>query len=275
MRLLTAALAATAALAGGTAQAASVEIKDAVARVVIIPEARSDVRVEILAANPSLPLKVRTVAGKTIVDGDLDRRIKACHGRDGKTSVFVTGLGDVAWDEMPQVVVRMPLEAVVEAGGAVFGSVGRTQSLDLSNSGCGDWTLANVKGRLRVNQAGSGDTRAGSAGEAKLRVAGSGDIVARAVQGALDVDIAGSGDVSATSAGGPLSVSIAGSGGAKVAGGRVPAMTANVAGSGDVTFGGVAGSLKARIAGSGDVRVKAVTGEVSKAVLGSGAVTIG
>ena len=55
--------------------AASVEIRDAVARVTVIPEDRSDVKVEFLTTNADLPLQVRTVGGETIIDGDLDRRI--------------------------------------------------------------------------------------------------------------------------------------------------------------------------------------------------------
>lgn len=275
MRLLTAVAATGLALAGGAAHAASLEIKDAVARVVIVPEARADIKVEFLTHNPSLPLEVRSQGGKTVIDGNLDRRVKACHGGGGRVSVYVNGVGDVAWADMPQVVVRTPMDAVVEAGGAVFGSVGRTASLELANAGCGDWTVANVKGRLRLNQAGSGDSWIGSAGEATLRVAGSGDIAARKIAGRLEVDIAGSGDVAATSVEGPLAVKIAGSGDAKIAGGHATEMTATIAGSGDVDFGGSADSLKARIAGSGDVRVKAVKGPVTKAIVGSGAVTIG
>ena len=59
MRLLAALAASSLALAAGVAHAASVEIKDAVARVVVIPEARSDIKVEFLTTNPSLPLQVR------------------------------------------------------------------------------------------------------------------------------------------------------------------------------------------------------------------------
>ena len=46
------------ALAAGAAQAAEVEIKDAVARVTVIPEARSDIKVEFLTTNSDLPLEI-------------------------------------------------------------------------------------------------------------------------------------------------------------------------------------------------------------------------
>ncbi|MDO8801150.1 GIN domain-containing protein [Phenylobacterium sp.] len=276
MRLLTVLTAASAlALVAGAANAATVEVKDAVARVVVIPEDRQDIKVEFLTTNPSLPLEVRSMGAKTIVDGNLDRKIKSCHGGGGKARVYVAGIGDIAYDDMPQIVVRMPRDAKVEAGGAVFGSVGKTASLELSNAGCGDWTVGNVAGKMNINVAGSGDTHTGDSGEAVLRVAGSGDVGTQAISGGLEISVAGSGDVSVTSISGPLTVKIAGSGDVSIRSGRATEVNASVAGSGNVDFGGVAGSLKAKIAGSGDVHVKSVTGEVSKAVVGSGNVSVG
>ena len=91
------AAAAAAALAAGAASAASVEVKDAVARVTVIPEARTDIKVDIIQANPQLPLEVRTFAGRTIVDGRLGRRVRECRGSGENVSVHVRGVGDVAW----------------------------------------------------------------------------------------------------------------------------------------------------------------------------------
>jgi hypothetical protein len=267
--------AAAMALSAGAANAASVEVKDAVARVTVIPEARSDIKVEFLSSNPALPLEIRTFAGRTIVDGRLGRRIHECHGSGENVSVRVRGVGQVAWKDMPQVVIRTPRDVDVDAGGAVWGSVGRSASVKLGNAGCGDWTLANVEGAMKISQAGSGDTKAGSAGEARLRVAGSGDTIVGDIKGPLFVDIAGSGDVGVGSISGPVDVRIAGSGDVKIAGGRATTMSVMVAGSGNVDFGGVAETLKARVAGSGDIRARQVTGEVHKTIMGSGGVTIG
>lgn len=276
MRLPIVLLAASAAtLAAGAAQAASVEIKDAVARVTVVPEARSDIKVEVVRSNPRLPLQVRSFGGKTIVDGNLDRKIRDCRGGGERSRVYVRNVGEVSWADMPQVVIHTPRDAEVSAGGAVFGSVGRSASLELGNAGCGDWTVGNVEGRLRLSVAGSGDTRTGTAGEAKLRMAGSGDVATADVRGPLDVDIAGSGDVTVASVGGPLNVHVAGSGDVKVLGGHAADMRVAVAGSGDVSFNGVADSLKATIMGSGDVHVREVRGAISKTVMGSGGVRVG
>jgi hypothetical protein len=275
MRTVLTIVAAAAALAAGAASAASVEVKDAVARVTVIPENRTDIKVEVIQANPRLPIEVRTFGSQTIVDGGLRRRIHGCRGRGENIRVQVRGEGEVAWRDMPQIVIHTPRDVDVDVGEAVWGSVGRSASLRFGNSGCGDWTVANVEGAMRLSQAGSGDTHAGAAGSAKVRVAGSGDTVVGDVKGALDVDIAGSGDVTVASVEGAMEVHVAGSGDVKVASGHATTMGVTVAGSGDVSFGGVADTLRARIAGSGDVHARQVTGSISKTVMGSGGVTIG
>ncbi|HEY0648542.1 GIN domain-containing protein [Phenylobacterium sp.] len=280
MRLQTTLLAAVAAtfaagFGASSAQAATVEIEDAVARVTVVPENRSDIKIEVISPNAKLPLTVRTAGDRTILDGDLDRRIRSCRSTGERSQVHVRGVGDIGWAQMPQVVIRTPRDVKVEADGAVFGSVGRSASLELGNSGCGDWTIANVEGAARVSQAGSGDTRMGSSGSLKVRVAGSGDVATADVRGGLDINIAGSGSASVRSVNGPLEVSIAGSGDVDIGSGRATAMKVSVAGSGDVEFGGTADSLRARIAGSGDVHAHEVKGEISKSIMGSGSVRVG
>jgi len=264
--------------AGGPAAAATaplaVEIRHAAARVVVIPEARQDIRVEVLHAHPGLPLVVRQAKGRTVVDGNLRGRVGMCVNR-GRPVVHVRGVGDVPYEELPQLAVRVPADVRIEADGAVFGAVGRSASLELSNAGCGDWTVANVRGQLKINQAGSGDTRAGAAGVLVARVAGSGDVSTGPIAGGATVDLAGSGDVTAASIDGPLRASLAGSGDVRVASGRAPEVVARIAGSGDVRFGGEAASVDARIAGSGDVVVRRLNGPAHKTVLGSGEVIVG
>jgi hypothetical protein len=262
------------ALTGGTVQAAAVEV-DAVARVIVIPEARSDVKVEVLRANPALPLVIRDNRGRIRIESGSPRKIRDCRIEGGRPVVHILGLGDVAWKDLPQVIIRTPRDVDLGAGGAVFGVIGRAASVNLANAGCGDWTVANVAGALRISQAGPGDTRTGTAESAKLRLAGSGDITTAAIRGGAQVEMAGSGDVAITSVSGPLDLRMAGSGDVTVAGGRASPMTVSAAGSGNVAFRGVADALRARVTGSGDVRVKAVTGEVKRSVIGSGTVIVG
>lgn len=274
--LITLGAVAAAVLAAGAAQAApSVRIKDAVARVVVVPENRTDVLVEMKTKNASLPLMVSTMGDETIVDGNLGfNKIANCRTTNGQTFVKVRGVGDVAWDDIPQIIVHTPMDAKVKAGGAVWGSVGRSSSLELGNAGCGDWTVGNVDGALKISDAGSGDIKAGSAGSLQISIAGSGDIDTQGISGDASASIAGSGDVEIAWVTGNLTAKIAGSGDVTVNGGTAKAVSASIAGSGDVDFKGEAGSVSAKIAGSGDVRLLKVSGPVAKSVVGSGSVYV-
>jgi hypothetical protein len=274
--LAAATLASTVAVAGAASAAPSVKIKDAVARVVVIPENRTDVKVEMITTNASLPLEVRQNGDEVVIDGNLRmNRINSCNSHDGKTSVRVRGVGEVAYDNMPQIAIRTPMNVKVAGGGAVFGDIGRSDSVDLANAGCGNWTVANTKGPMKISQAGSGDTHAGSAASLRVNIAGSGDVFAQAIGGDLEASIAGSGDVKVASIDGKLEGNIAGSGDITVAGGRSRGVDVNVMGSGNVTFQGEADSANVSVAGSGDVRIAKVNGPIKKHVAGSGDVIIG
>lgn len=270
-----------------TAQAprAGVRIEHAAARVVLIPEARGNVSVTVQAGDPRLPRpEVHTEGGVVVVDGGLERRIGGCGGfgfvlgsgphRDSTMRVMIRGIGPLTLERLPVITAHVPLDTAVKAEGAVWGEVGPTSSLEFANVGCGDWTLADVRGPLSVAQSGSGDVRGGSAAGTRVAVSGSGDITLRDV-GALEVSIAGSGDVRVRRAEGPLSARIAGSGDLTVESGHAPNVAASIAGSGDFRFGGEAGAVAARIAGSGDVHVARASGPVSRSVIGSGDVVVG
>ena len=135
MRLQMMLVAATATLCAGAAQAATVEIKDAVARVTVIPENRTDIKIEVTRPNSQLPMTVRSFGDKTILDGDLDRRIRNCHTRGEGSWVEVRGVGKADWADMPQVVIRAPRSVVLHSNGAAYGSIGRSANLEIHNSG--------------------------------------------------------------------------------------------------------------------------------------------
>jgi hypothetical protein len=258
-------------------QPPQIEIKNAVARVVVSPRAGPVVNAQVVGGDPRLKLKVRREGGKLIVDGNVRAgRIRACQAGGAKGGhVRVTDLGDLSWNQIPQVIVSAPSEVKITASGAVFGSIGRADAVDLANDGCGDWTIDDVAGRLRIGQAGSGSSRAGRAGSAQIRIAGSGGVTMGDVGGSVNIDMAGAGAARVASVNGPLRVKLAGSGDALVQGGRASAMTATVAGAGGVTFNGVAQTLKANIAGSGDIHAAKVLGKVEKQTIGSGKVMVG
>lgn len=291
---VTAAAVAAAALAGpALAGPPEVEVRNAVARVVVIVEDRTDVGVEIEQGSSTLPaLELRRRGDQIRIDGGLGRgrvaglriggdRIGSC--RSGPTdarqpgegaSVEVSRLGRINVADAPLIVIRTPRTVDLSVGGAVHGAVGRgATTVDLGNAGCGDWTVANTE-NLSISMAGSGSVRAGTSTRLDVSVAGSGEVRAGATRN-LDVSVAGSGDVWVAEANGPVDVSIAGSGDVTVAGGQVGAVDVSIAGSGDVDIRATVASVDASIMGSGDVHVAGVTGAVERSIMGSGSVTVG
>src|SRR4051812_13887811 len=156
--------------AGAAAAAPSVEIRDAVVRVTVIPEERPDIKVEMLTSNKDLPLQVRTQGGATIIDGGLGHRIYNCKTHGEHPQVGVRGVGEVKYEDIPQVVIHTPKAVMLEAGGAAFGAIGRSASLDLENSGCSAWTIADVAGDAVLRESGAGNVRMGSSGRLDLRL---------------------------------------------------------------------------------------------------------
>lgn len=266
------------------AEAGEVEIKDAVARVVVIPEDRSDVGVEIIPGSSNLPaLEMQRRGSDVRIRGGLrDRDIRDCSGEsagarqpgDG-ASVEMRGVGRVNLSEAPMIVLRTPRAVDVGVEGAVFGSVGRgAGSIELSNAGCGAWTVANTDGDVSISVAGSGPVRAGSARALELSLAGSGDVTAGAAQSA-EISLAGAGDVMLASVADKIDVSIAGSGNVVIRGGRSGDLDVSIAGAGDIEHRGEVRDLDVSIVGAGDVRVARATGAVSRSIIGAGDVSVG
>ena len=281
MRLIaTAGLAALAiASIAGTASAKDREprvvIKNAVARVTVVPQDRTDVQVVVKTHDPRLVLTVEKKGVRTIIDGDLKwNKIRNCRGTAETASADVRDMGTIQYKDMPEVIIYTPRDVEVGSSGAVWGYIGRADSVNFSNAGCGDWTIANVSGKLDIAQAGSGDVLAGDVGGLDLSVAGSGDTKLKAVSGRADISIAGSGNVIMASLNGNLDVSIAGSGDIRIFGGKADSVDVSVAGSGDIRFAGEATKVDASFVGSGDLWVTKA-GSVDKSVMGSGAVHVG
>ena len=262
-------------VAGPSAVGASVEIRDAVVRVTVIPEERNDVKVEFVTTNKDLPLRVSTSGALTTIDGGLGRRINDCHGRREHPTVWVRRVGSVEYKDMPQVVIRTPRDVVVDAGGAVFGVIGRAGSVDLHNSGCSAWTVADASGDVTLRESGAGDVRMGSAGRLSLHLSGAGEVRATQVRQGLDATLSGAGSVTINDLSGPLQAHVSGVGKIRVVDGHAGAVHASVSGLGSVDFGGRADSLDASISGIGSIRVKQVTGQVTKSVSGGGHVSVG
>jgi len=275
MRFQMALLAAAATLSAGAANAASVEIRDAVARVTVVPQDRTDIKVEIIKAHPELPLAVSVTGDRTLIDGDLRRRIRDCDGMDNRARVTVRGVGKVAYDQLPQIVIYTPRAVDVSAGGAVQGAIGRSASLKLRNSGCASWTIADVAGEASIHQSGAGAVRMGASDHLDVHLSGAAHIRATRVRQGLDAQLSGAGGVKVDQVSGPVEARVSGVGQIEVADGRASTMRASVSGIGQVEFGGSADDLHASISGLGSIRVKEVTGSVTKSVSGGGRVSVG
>ncbi len=281
---------AAAVLSGPTQAKASpeVEIKDAVARVVVIVEDRADVAVEVTQGNTRLPkLQVRRRGDEIQIDGGLGGRrfndaIRNCRSGpadarqpgDG-ASVEVRDLGRINVSDAPLIIIRSPRDVNVSAGSAVFGAVGRgARSVELSNGGCGDWVVANTDGSLDLSLGGSGDIRAGTSRSLDASLGGSGTIRAGAT-GNLDLSLGGSGEAWVAAVDGEVDIAIGGSGEVSIPRGSASSFEVAIGGSGDIDFGGTAGDVSVAIAGSGDIRIAEVTGRVSRSIVGSGDIRIG
>lgn len=248
------------------AQAQEVEIENAVARVVVIPEDRSDIQVTVDQGAAGLPpIEVRHRGSDVRIDGGLRRRIQNCRSggfvadptqMPSGVSVTVRDHGVVEMAEAPLIIIRTPMDARVDASGAVWGAIGRSDSVDLGAGGCGDWSVANTRGDLSVAIGGSGDVRTGEAQALEVAVGGSGGVTVAAINGPADIAIGGSGEVTVNA-------------------GRARALEVAIGGSGTVIFNGEVGDLDVSIAGSGDVRVARVTGRVQRTIVGSGDIRIG
>jgi hypothetical protein len=259
----------------GVRAAPRVEIRSAAAHIVVIPEARADIVVSVIGASPRFPIKVSRFGDVTFIDGDVGHRVRGCPLVDGKPGVRIRGMGQVAGDSLPRLAIHAPSNVKITAGDGVSGVIGRAASLDFENRGCGQWTIANVRGRLRVNQIGSGEARAGAAGSADLSVAGAGAIATRTIHGPLTAVSSGAGAITVDSVSGVVIVRIAGSGSVGVNGGVANQLNVSIAGSGAARFGGEAKSVNASVAGPGYVSIARATGPVTRRVFGAGEILVG
>lgn len=288
-KLLLAGSAAAFALVAQAASAQSMKVEHAVARVVYMPENRSDIAVEITQGNSNLPPLTVTRSGRdVVVNGGLgtrgrNNRIAQCRGgsrnqpveRPGEgSSVTVRGMGTIDMVDAPMIVIRGPRDVEINTSGAVHGAVGRgAENVKVRSGGCGDWVIANVEGNTEIGVGGSGRFWTGRADRLKVSISGSGDVIARQA-GAMEVSIAGSGDVRVQQLTRSATIAIAGSGDVQIEGGNIENLSANIAGSGDVDFGGTTRDLTVNIMGTGDVRVQRATGNVSRRIIGIGKVMI-
>lgn len=250
-----------------------VELENVAARVVVTAENRQDVDLKVAyGANSRLPkIMVHMEGAKLVADGKLKMRGLQCQGAD---AVKINGIGVVTKAELPVIYIKVPMDADVSVGGASFGQIGATSTLDFSQGGCGNWTVGDVAGKAEINIGGSGDVNAGDTRDLEVNIGGSGNFRGKSVA-ALEANIGGNGDIELARINGRAEINIGGSGNVSMTDGQVSKLQVNIAGSGDVRFGGEAKDVEVNIVGSGDVRVKKVSGNIQRSIMGSGNVIVG
>lgn len=254
--------------------AREVQLRDLAAIVRVVPQDRADVALSVTNQGPLPAPDLRISRNRLIIDGNLDRRLGSCHGRGSDFSVNVNRHGRLRGDQLPQLELRVPRDAVVVAGGAVSLRVGDARSARVTLAGCGDAEIDSVEGEADITVAGSTELRLYQAGSAKIVIAGSGDVRIGAVLEGLAASIAGAGDLQAQRVNGPTNLAVQGAGDVVIRDGRAELLTIVVAGAGDVVHNGSAERLDVTVVGAGDVRVRRVDGEINRRVLGGGEVVV-
>lgn len=228
------ALALLGAAAPALAQAAEVQLKDLVAEVRVIPEARSDFAVSVANAHPQLPqIRVTRTASGVLVDGGLYRRLNSCGVMGG---VKVKNGPTVSKKNLPQITIRAPRSFALRASGYVRGDIGPAQAVKLHAEGCGNWNIGQTAQNLDVHVEGVSNIDAAPARAASLSVEGVGNVDLVSVNGPLDTSVEGVGHI-------------------RVKGGRATSMRARLEGMGGIRFDGVADTLDASAEGMGSISV--------------------
>jgi hypothetical protein len=191
------------------------------ARVVVIPQARSDVVASVRQAAGAEPLQVRREGAALVVsDGSAPR--------GGRCPAKPAGEG-------PVVTVHAPMDVDIWSNGAIRGEVGPAAALRLASGGCGVWRAASARGPAELFQAGGGSIRLGQAnGPITVNVTGRGVVeIAGGVsrRGFLRVD--GPGRIAHN--------------------GRVGTLRAELKGSGDIDVALVTGQVQRKLQGTGEV----------------------
>jgi hypothetical protein len=252
-----------------------VRLQNVAAYVRVRPEDRDDVAVAIFNQGPLAAPRVRASGRRLVIDGQQRGQLQTCTVR-GATG-FETRTrrqGRVAGAQLPVIELRVPLDAAINASGAVRMHVTGAENVSIGLDGCGDVEIGRVAETATLAAGGYADIRITDVGELVAAVAGRAGIDARIVRDGLTVSVAGSGAFNAARADGPTNIVVQGSGSAAIGDGRADEMTVVINGSGQVTHRGSAESLDALIVGSGQVRVRDVAGETSSRVFGSGAVVV-
>jgi hypothetical protein len=272
MRALLGTGAAALALAmAGQAAAAELVFDETVARVVVIPEARADIQVEVRPGRNGAPaLRVVRIGDRVSVSGG--SRVRQCNFDGDSGWIKLKGGPRIDMDDAAYVTVRAPRDVRISGGGAILGSIGRSQTLRLDQSGCANWTAADVSGDLHAALSNGASLKAGAARTAHLTATNGGAVrVVRAER--LEATAVGGGVVKANTAG-VVVATATGGGMVSIEGGASRSLAGTAAGGGHIRHNGRVGELDADASGGAVIRVAQAGRVLSRSARGGSSVVV-
>ncbi|HEX8231795.1 MAG TPA: hypothetical protein VF559_00415 [Caulobacteraceae bacterium] len=273
------ALALAAAAAPLTASAAELVVDGAMARIAVVPEARSDLRVEVTpGSNPMLAVQVRKVGDRVLLHSDLV--VRSCTGdsdkdgrwRDMRVRFRNGAQADMA--EAPVITVHAPRDLNISGHGPVSGVVGAARNLSLRYDGCGNWRLDDIAGRLDAQASRGASVRAANVGTGVFRTDSGGAVSAESVAD-LDLDARNGGAISVARASGRARLNAQAGGAISVSGGRTRDLQVVAESGAAVSYGGRAGAVNASAHGGAVVSIAQADGPVTRSSGGGSILSIG
>lgn len=237
--------------AGSAEARPTLELRNLRAEVEIIPEERADfaISVDMTAAAALIDKDGAQGEVPTVTIRGETARIEANWSTAVPTYYVATnGKGDmdIAAEKakahkpqqhpegLPHIRVKAPANFTVISNSQVFGHIGTSQSLKITDNGRGDWTIGTVAGDVDLKAHGFANFHLAGAGKANFDLFGTANIDC----------------------------------------GDVQSLEADLSGAGDVTVGHVAGKAYIVIGGIGDVIAQSISGWTDVTIMNAGAVRV-
>ena len=211
---------------------AELRIDNAIARVKVIPEARSGIAVGVQQGKSGPPLRITRAGASVVIDGQ-EPQAGFSFVPQWLSRWFRKDRCPAEAPGVPMVTAHVPMNTRVSISGAISGEIGGTTTLSFNARGCGDWRLGPVERQLVIDTSSTGRIRAAKVG-------------------------------------GTLAIHSSGSGGIAIDSGHIPTARIILLGPGGVSHKGSMGGLFAEVKSSGVIKVKEIYGLVDAEVVGSG-----
>ncbi len=267
------------------------QLKNLRANVEIIPENRTDIRVDVDMSGSSDKAPEITYSGNTVVvAGNLQtgrKTFRVSFNLDQRMDIDKSKhLSRVPRDHpagLPTLVIHTPMKVSLKSNAYVFGRIGPSQALRIEDSGDGEWRIDAVSQEAFVEGGGATDFYLTNTGSANIDLLGTGnvtmgdtqsiwssqwgagDVTVNKVVRDADIELSGIGDFKARSVSGKMQVLIDDAGSVTVEDGDVAALRIRtIDGIGAVRFGGTVKDADINIGTSTRVSIHKLTGSLKK-----------